>query len=233
MLGLSYISPPAACFLEVLSSLVAYQQHYSSQSIMIQRLKAWITQKHVKGNNKNLERESELPFFMNTEQHLLPLSSTKTTTQDAPIFKLPIDLRREILIDVFGARRVHMDLFYDHPYISKRGDSGLPQDPHYEGNYDKSVPKRWQWRGCVCHRTMSLEVQKLADGRWKDWPADGGSCDSLELGEQRNRRWDSDEPGDDTCLKGFGKQCGSYTYYGDDSACWIGATGWLSTCRQA
>ncbi|KAJ4002799.1 hypothetical protein NW766_012732 [Fusarium irregulare] len=206
---------------------------------MIPRLKGWITQKHAKNNNTKPQREPELPFFLNSEQHLLPLCIAKIQMQDAPIFKLPADLRHEILIQAFGARRIHMDLFYNYPYVSKPGDSGLPQAAHYGGWYTKTRRKRWQWRGCVCHRTPSPEKQKLNDDVYRVWPADNRSGDpyspypSWELGEERNRLFDPDEPGDDTCLRGYARECRSYTDSGDRSACWIGAMGWLMACRQA
>ena len=72
VLGPRYISLPAACHSKVSSSSVVNQQHYS-RPIMIPRLKGWVTQKHAKNNNKKPQREPQLPFFLNSEQHLLPL----------------------------------------------------------------------------------------------------------------------------------------------------------------
>ncbi|KAI1050911.1 hypothetical protein LB507_009249 [Fusarium sp. FIESC RH6] len=98
---------------------------------MIHRFKSLVAGNRAKQKKETKEGYPEpgpdLPFFLNTEKQLLPISSTSTETQGAPIFsKLPPEIRREIPIKAFGARRIHMDLFYGHPYISIPGDNGLP-----------------------------------------------------------------------------------------------------------
>lgn len=208
---------------------------------MFHRVKGWIADKRAKyrkkGKEGNAEPDPDLPFFLSTEKDLLPIENIQS--QAASIFsKLPLEIRRKILIKAFGARRVHMDLFYDHPYISTPGENGHPQHAHYGGEYDTTRPKYWQWRGCVCHRTTSPEVQRLSDKRINVRPTNRkydpySPYPSWDLGEERNRLRYADEPGDDICFIGYAYQCGTYIYCGDDAACWIGATGWLLTCRQA
>lgn len=147
------------------------------------------------------------------------------TTGNGPFFqKLPPEIRHQILVEAFGDRVVHMDLIYDHPILPRREHSSLPtdaEDRHCGLNveYDtrmgrvipkvnRSKPKQWIWRSSVCHR---------------DYP---GSF--LRLPGHRV------QPCEDMCRYGDSiyNTCGVWP--GESpTKCFIGAMGWLLSCRQA
>ncbi|KAF5664497.1 hypothetical protein FHETE_7088 [Fusarium heterosporum] len=61
-------------------------------------------------------------------------------------FKVPPNIRRDILRLAFGDTRLHLELTYDHPR-NHRGDSP-----------DESQPQSWQWWGSRCHRLSPDEA---------------------------------------------------------------------------
>jgi hypothetical protein len=219
--------------------------------MMKQRLKAWIASKrrNGKGEGKTSPVEPEIPFFIDPQQAISTASSSHCQEQTSTIFdKLPPEIRRDILLKAFGGRRVHMDLVYQHPLKPPGSEETRRVYNHYGVHteraigLDESKPKCWQWRGCVCHRTYSPAAQKSNEKFFKLRQAIGDTSDdyshysSWQLGEERDRLLDNDELGEDTCCEGWASQCITRVYAGwggTADSCWIGAVGWLLTCRQA
>lgn len=116
----------------------------------------------------------------------------------------------------FGDRSLHIDLSFGHPLV--RQSSQRPSYSHCglgaELQPDKSLPKRWDWFGCVCHR-----------------------CPPRRLGfeSERDLTHLPTTPQFDVCTrKGHLCQCvvdGTVVTRSGD--CFVGAMGWLRTCRQA
>ncbi|KAH7158338.1 hypothetical protein DER46DRAFT_508769, partial [Fusarium sp. MPI-SDFR-AT-0072] len=135
----------------------------------------------------------------------------------------------KLLIHAFGNRTVHMDLVFTHPLrdpLNNEGSSYRSTDPAYrfcsteaahlwpytEKNLglDRSRPKYWQWRGCVCHRLLPPEYKITV--KFPHYA----------------------KPGDDQCCDGLGIHCCVWTRkHGRHDSCLIGAMGWILTCRQA
>ncbi|UKZ79780.1 hypothetical protein TrVFT333_007542 [Trichoderma virens FT-333] len=164
-----------------------------------------------------------------TASHESLIAASNAATANSSFFtKLPIEIRRKILIEAFGGQTVHMDLIYDHPpqpaeeqteeTLRKNGG----QRPH--GNFnvnfhhgitcdrknlrlDDSQPKEWAWRSSVCHRNSPAHCH----------PGQGV------------------QPGEDYCR--FGQSPWHIRCLGwpgeFPTKCQIGAMGWLCSCRQA
>ncbi|VTT81077.1 unnamed protein product [Fusarium fujikuroi] len=180
---------------------------------MHQRFKSWLEAKRLNRPHRLKGKsavEPEIPFLLTPQ------------AQAASIFTLPPELRRKILVEAFGDRTIHIDLILDHPLRLQRPDRRDPKDrfaanyghhlPETSGNLclDRSQPKRWQWRGCVCHRLPPPQYcrEKTVPG-WEQ-PADDFNCE----GESHHcELW----------IKTLN----------DPKCCFIGAMGWLLSCRQA
>jgi hypothetical protein len=141
----------------------------------------------------------------------LILSAAPATANSAFFYRLPFEIRHKILREALGNRTVHMDLSFDHPVqpLQKR-----QQDmPHCHANVtplrfrprlDKLKPKRWQWWSCECHRSTPSSFDT------PDW----------------------NEPCDDECQQGTSDWCSLWP--GEKPGkCFVGAMGWLLSCRQA
>ncbi|KAH7187451.1 hypothetical protein BKA60DRAFT_587781, partial [Fusarium oxysporum] len=123
---------------------------------------------------------------------------------------LPIEIRRQILIEAFGDRTIHMDLTYGHPPMPGNKEAhAMIQE--WRLGLDKSRPKSWSWRGCTCHRKPPPWHPAIV-------------TESLST-----RAVDKDR-----CCVGLAHCCDMWTKNGKELyGCWIGALGWLQTCRQA
>lgn len=184
-------------------------------------------------NPKNKGKEQQpvprdaLPFLPTQRARALtppPTSEEGTSAvQNLGLFgRLPYELRRQILVDAFGGRTIHVDLAYGHPMTRRPAAAGAgtaarsPGAPHC-GLGSELVPdtrqrERWRWFSCVCHRRAGYSEPELAQRR----------ADVLCL------RSETIEPCDDTCLEGAGCDCEP-----SGTACFVGAMGWLVACRQA
>lgn len=143
--------------------------------------------------------------------------------------RVPYEVRRQILIEAFGGRRLHVDLSYRHPLErkprnaekSRSGSKAIAAHRHCDlGSElvpDTSRPKEWQWFGCVCHRRSGFSQTE------KEQRYDAGEFSQ------------SIEPCDDECLEGSESMCSCQVERSDrDSAeCFVGAMGCLLACRQA
>lgn len=222
------------------------------------KLKSWIQGKLGKSRSDPVIPEPPMfpePPMLPQPRHILTPTPSRddlrSSNQTASIFtRIPHEIRHEILLQAFGGRTVHIDLVYQHPLnLSRRKNPAI----HYGENteqacyLDKDKPKCWQWRGCVCHRTpcnlLRIGAQKQAGildpsggPAIKDCPPLYPQAPTSGLGEDMYRYWYLDEPGEDSCCKGYANRCGDYTdpsIGGKLDACWIGAMGWLLTCRKA
>jgi len=133
---------------------------------------------------------------------------------------LPLEVRRQILIEAFGGRTLHMDLSYRHPLARRPNGSGSEESStrqhcglDSELVTGTSQPQQWQWFSCVCHRRPGYSEhvieQKYATG---------------ELVSE------TIEPCDDECLEGPEAMC---RWGGNRISCFVGVMGWLLSCRQA
>ncbi|KAI9150585.1 DNA-directed RNA polymerase II subunit RPB1 [Paramyrothecium foliicola] len=138
--------------------------------------------------------------------------------ESAAYFKLPPNIRSDIIQLVFRERRLHMHLSYDHPDASHRPD---PLSHCHIANRHSRIflqkknrlvhttePKAWRWWGSACHRI----APDASDGPMtRDGPVG---------------------PWVDDCREGGAAHCprkGDAVYA---SACRIGIMGWLLSCRQ-
>lgn len=192
------------------------------------KLKEWATKKmdsRRKGHQKPpVERFEGLPVLPSTRPRALtpsPSSENLALEQASRFFReFPRELRWQILTLAFGNRAVHMDLSFVHPVaVWRNGDlpivahAGLHADTWQEPpavKWDTSVPKSWQWWGCVCHRPPPEHLKSLTDRLYQVEPGPG--ADACRFGAPHNcKNWPGIYP-----LK-----------------CKIGAMGWLLSCRQA
>ncbi|KLO97172.1 uncharacterized protein LW93_3145 [Fusarium fujikuroi] len=92
--------------------------------------------------------------------------------QKSPWFKLPPNIRRDILRLAFGDRRLHMSLSFRQKHTS-----------------DDEKVDSWQWFGGICHRgEKKLRLQGIPGGQqrfWEDDCKDGNT----ELGEAGIMSW--------------------------------------------
>lgn len=158
--------------------------------------------------------------------------SAAASTADCAFFqKLPYEIRRQILIEAFGGHTVHMDLWFDHPeapletFEHKGRTYTRPFFSHCGRNrieapgtgpfvrVDETKPKRWIWRSSECHRDSPDHFQKGVKG-----PLDGKVLN----------------PAEDCCRYGGASLNNCAKWPGDKpTKCFIGAMGWLLSCRQA
>lgn len=141
--------------------------------------------------------------------------------------RLPVEIRRRILIYVFGNKTLHMDLQLRKSVHSVLGHiDPLKRQPWWRapvswdhaGILKARVPSEsdsrvlWRWFSCVCHRYPAFGPNALSYGRRSNFPV-------------RDFR----EPESDVCLKGGGC-CNERPIH---DTCLIGIMGWMLLCRQA
>ena len=177
---------------------------------MRRRFMTWYVAKREKHNGI-----PEPPTLPNPRPHILtPSPSTEALSQSchaASFFQiLPIEIRRQILIEAFGDRTIHMDLIYGHPPMPGNKEAhAMIQE--WRLGLDKSRPKSWFWRGCTCHRKPPPWHPAIATESYSTRAVDK-----------------------DRCCVGLAHCCDMWTKNSKElNGCWIGALGWLQTCRQA
>ena len=200
-------------------------------------IKKWIRGKmgsKPQGKEKDQQPRhlESLPFLPATSPRpLAPASARGDENQGAErsrdnyglFSRVPYELRRQILVEAFGERRLHVDLSYSRPLARSAEASGSGSEATRHCGLgselvpDHSQPEAWRWFGCVCHRRAGYsEEEKRA--RWD-------ACKSLQ----------SIEPCDDGCLQGSELLCSCRAEQSDggSAACFVGVLGWLLACRQA
>ncbi|RFU76615.1 hypothetical protein TARUN_5641 [Trichoderma arundinaceum] len=161
-----------------------------------------------------------------SRESLRPSTDVAATAESSFFTKLPLEIRRKILIEAFGGQTVHMDLIYDHPPLpreeqqSKDSQTGRCRS---HGNLninlnagtcdirnlrlDDSRPKEWAWRSSVCHRNLPVPC----------------------------RPGQEVQPGEDYCRFGQSPWHRTCSIWPGEfpTKCLVGAMGWLCSCRQA
>lgn len=125
--------------------------------------------------------------------------------------RLPIEIRREILLHAFGNRTMHMELVLDRPMPegTRVNSGGGSSHGGFAQQRDVSLPRQWLWRSCVCHRNPP-------------W---------LPHQQHHTWNWTWHRPDIDTCLEEKAL-CNAWPGQ-SPRRCRVGALGWLLSCRQA
>ena len=126
------------------------------------KFKSWLFNKlHIHSTKNNRKSSSPAP---STDPPVLPKIRKRALTPSPSheslvldtspkcVFfqRLPWELRRQIQMDAFGGRTVHMDLQYTYPNL--RGSSHAGLDNHYGRLWDRTGSLNWRWWSSVCHR---------------------------------------------------------------------------------
>ncbi|KAL6921120.1 hypothetical protein FSST1_005146 [Fusarium sambucinum] len=139
-------------------------------------------------------------------------------------FKVPPNIRRDILRLAFGDTRLHLFIDCDYPDVPHEPSQNFhcdiargPLDDKKRAKrrikrlVDEAQPQKWQWWGSRCHRVHPSDAGNLgpmtrcgSQGPWADYCRNGGSAEICEAWRRQ------DGP----------------------SACHIGVMGWLLSCRQ-
>ncbi|KAG7414760.1 hypothetical protein Forpe1208_v006984 [Fusarium oxysporum f. sp. rapae] len=116
--------------------------------------------------------------------------------QQSVWFKIPANLRRDILRLAFGDRRLHMHLAFDpaardpeDPYSLEQGDPGgldepdVPDEPDDSNAPDLDDPERkvWSWNGCICARKYDPELGPMTRGGLNPGPWIDRCCDPINV----------------------------------------------------
>ncbi|KAH6979254.1 hypothetical protein EDB82DRAFT_248578 [Fusarium venenatum] len=187
---------------------------------MRRHLKAWLEVRKSRSKNE-VDPAPQMPCLTSPRPRVLTPSSSKQDLslplQSSPLFsKLPTEIRRRILLFAFGDRTVHMDLALEHPFKAKAPALSYDHrhgklDTLWRDNLDRSRPRIWKWKGCVCHRVGPPRIRKIF------------RCEEYVC-----------QPADDNCCSGRANFChGWKDHYGTTDACLIGVMGWLLSCRQS
>lgn len=192
----------------------------------------------------------KMPFLPAVRQRRLTVSdeSGRSSLDNYGVFaRLPLELRRLILVHALGGRTLHMQLSWDHP-VEPRSKQGtlasryrsfalaagrmitrkskqqqLKKPAGHCGLGTRLVINReqrrgWHWFGCVCHRREYLTYEE-----WESYLLALMYTPSRKI----PRGWDS------CCSKGYLCACQSPQWCAPASECFVGAMSWLLSCRQA
>ncbi|KAG9253482.1 uncharacterized protein F5Z01DRAFT_140062 [Emericellopsis atlantica] len=169
------------------------------------------------------EPNQPLPLLAPTAQVVPESTSLPPSTDTYGAFsRLPTEIRRQILTYAFGERTVHIDLSWRHPLVrrsapvSGAGPQGASKKHCGLGEQlveDNTLPKRWQWFSCVCHRSAETE-----------------NPTRIAFFKLETTIW----PFEDKCLEGEYCDCGGSDRPGQGQEdCFLGVIGWLLACRGA
>ncbi|TQW01262.1 hypothetical protein IF1G_01193 [Cordyceps javanica] len=127
--------------------------------------------------------------------------------------RLPGEVRQRILVAAFGDRLLHVHLSLERPVLHtyrKSSKSSKSREGHAghpaRYTFDDAARPFWRWRSSCCH----------------------SHCFHHESWRWREPRQSDQFREKDCCVSGEG--CG---HPGAPETCFIGAAGWLRTCRQA
>jgi hypothetical protein len=129
-------------------------------------LPEWIRGKLVKRREKQLPLlPPQRPRDITPSPSHISLLPPMVTANFSFFEKFPFEIRRQILIEAFGNRTVHMDLRFDHPMQPWKQKHRQKGHTHCDINFkydkfeqrreqrlDRSKPKQWLWWSSVCHR---------------------------------------------------------------------------------
>ena len=155
------------------------------------------------------------PGFRVSESHGPPYALFQET---CAYFRLPPNIRNDILRLAFGDRRLHLSLAYCHSQAAQCPDYHLRNGSNYKESQNPALvgkkttdwtsPRAWRWANSFCHRP----VPNAEDGP----PTRGGP----------------DGPWADRCCSGNTAHCCYCTDRYVPSICRTGVMGWLLSCRQ-
>lgn len=124
------------------------------------KLSTWLRKRIQRARNQtDLALPPGLPVLPSKRPHVLTPSSSRTDlnlsgASGSTFFeRLPPELRYKIYLHAFGNRTVHMDLRFDHPWVTgplHAGTSGYGVNE--PGHALDSIPPAWIWWSSVCHR---------------------------------------------------------------------------------
>lgn len=178
----------------------------------------------LKSNREpNLSPPPPLPAL--PDERPRPLTATTpdvTVAVNSSFYQiLPYEIRRRIIVEAFGERTLHLDLRLEHPL--KKDDKLVNSLRKRHANMqlfnpllrDTTQRRRWTWWSCICHRSRRS----------------GGSFDFTHPTIMSP----GDEPARDHCRDCLGLPMSMCEYRTGDppDKCFVGAMGWLLTCRQA
>ena len=96
-------------------------------------------------------------------------------------FKVPANLRRDILRLAFGDRRLHMHLAFD-PSVSNPDDPySLELDEPDDPGLGDPQRKLWSWNGCICARKYDPELGPMTRGGLNPGPWIDRCCDPINV----------------------------------------------------
>ncbi|KFY21448.1 hypothetical protein V493_07395 [Pseudogymnoascus sp. VKM F-4281 (FW-2241)] len=194
-------------------------------------LKKWLRKMSLSRSKATTLTKDDVPFGKGDVLPFLPFERPRILTPSpsredliSPMVSygffqnLPYEIRRNILIEAFGGRTLHMDLSYNHLHHPE-------PDFNYESNQARGTElhKGWQWFSCVCHRP----VEWLEDSPCRNSPFPILARWGFEKPKAK--------PSEDNCLRGDSNRVEYGPMRKEDqlSECFIGVMGWLLTCRQA
>ncbi|KFY47842.1 hypothetical protein V495_01787 [Pseudogymnoascus sp. VKM F-4514 (FW-929)] len=188
-------------------------------------LKKWLQKKLPEK-----KEESSLPFLPVKRPNILTPSPSRenlvSSMDNYGVFqRLPLEIRRAILIEAFGGRSLHMHLSYDYPLIRKsKPQTTTTTHCGLGSNLTRNSKRResWQWFGCVCHRPDYWPEKSPYSSPFPNMNKIG----TVDL---------KSRPDQDVCLSGVvndgvNSECGPP---GEEDKCFIGVMGWLLACRQS
>ncbi|KAI9148806.1 Sodium transport ATPase 5 [Paramyrothecium foliicola] len=143
--------------------------------------------------------------------------------ESCAFFRLPPNIRQDILRLAFGDSGLHMTLSYERPdapdQVDPENHCGIANRRWARRQLrsrDPEQPKSWQWWSSVCHRLAP--------------DASGPSSRfNREILWAHSR---SEMPWADNCRNGDAANCFAWKSSDGTFACFIGAMGWLLSCRQ-
>ncbi|KAF5577350.1 hypothetical protein FPANT_10434 [Fusarium pseudoanthophilum] len=163
----------------------------------------WQDWKHVISRLPSARPRALTPPGFSDDDGDESLQRPSAAFQQSLWFKVPANLRRDILRLAFGDRRVHMHLDSD-------ASGRAPEDPDYLEADEPSDPddedapglwrKLWSWNGCICARKYDPELGPMTRGGLNPGPWIDRCCDPINVPKPRPQN--------------------------------IGIMGWLQSCRQ-
>lgn len=142
-------------------------------------------------------------------------ASASAAASNSPFFqKLPLEIRRPILIEAFGDRTIHMERITHNvsalAAVAAATGSSLAELRGPDPTAQRRLRKvHWQWRGSVCHRAP--------EGSLRSWGIEQSYLS---------------QPFECPCLTSRGGASPDWVDKVPES-CWLGVMGWLLSCRQA
>ncbi|KAL5349410.1 hypothetical protein ACLOAV_005701 [Pseudogymnoascus australis] len=197
--------------------------------------KKWLREKLPWKKEETVLTKPPLPFLPTKRPNILtPSPSQKNVVSSMDNYgifhRLPLEIRRTILIEAFGGRTLHMDLSYDYPLVRKSERRTTTFTHCGLGSSltrNSKRPQTWQWFGCVCHRPDHWSDESPYSSLYP-YSSQLPKLDKIGVVDRKLR------PDQDGCLSGVvdggSSECGPA---GEEDKCFIGVMGWLLACRQA